>query len=135
VLIPEGFPFTEAEVQKCERLASMLKSDMNTTSNLLVFLLHYVQKDPRGFQVVKVPEVLAPFPVKWGYKKKRNDFLKLLIDLDFIYVKMNYWARIRPKRYALSNSGQELVERLAECRESDIPPPYPGSLPGAQTLI
>lgn len=137
VLIPEGFLLTEVEARKIGRLARMLNSNARTTSNLLVFLLRYIQENPRGLAVAQLPEVLAPFPVKWGYKKKRNDFLKLLIDLDFIYVKMNYWAKIRAKRYALAKSGQELADRLASFSTPALSPSllYPRPGPTGQTLI
>jgi hypothetical protein len=121
VLIPEGFTCTEVELKKLAALARQLNCDVGTASNLLVFLLRYIQDHSRGLAVAQVPEVLAEFPVKWGYKKKRNDFLKLLVDLDFIYVKVNYWAKIRAKKYALGRSGQELVDRLVSCQAQVIP--------------
>lgn len=148
VLVPEGFSFTEAEVQKLATLARMLHCTVPTASNLLVHLLRYIQENPRGLRVVQVPEVLAQFSVKWGYKKKRNDFLKLLIDLDFIYVAVNYWAKIRAKKYALGKSGKELMDRLANFQQTVIAAPvplkgpengstsiYPGLEAGAQTPI
>jgi hypothetical protein len=113
VLIPEGFTLSEAEARKISRLSRMVSSNPKITANLLVYLLRYLQENPRGLAVAQVPEVLAQFPVKWGYKKKRNDFLKLLIDLEFIYVKINYWAKIRARQYALAQTGRELIERLA----------------------
>jgi hypothetical protein len=122
VLIPEGFLLTEAESRKINRLARMLNCTAKTAANVLVYLMRYIQDHPRGLAVAAVPEVLVEFPVKWGYKKKRNDFLKLLIDLEFIYVKANYWAKIRAKRYALAPSGQELIDRLGG---SQAPPEMP----------
>lgn len=111
-LIPLGFAWTDEEKQKLAALARMLNCTVPTAASLLVFFLRHIQDNARGLAVAQLPEVLAGFPVKWGYKKKRNDFLKLLMELDFIYVKVNYWAKIRAKKYALGKSGQDLLARM-----------------------
>ena len=110
--IPEEFSWTDDEKRKLVALARMLNCKVATAQELLIYFLRHIQDHPIGLPVAQLPELLAPFPVKWGFKKKRNDFLRLLCDLDFIYVKVNYWAKIRAKKYAPGKSGQELLDRL-----------------------
>jgi hypothetical protein len=110
---PAPFTWTEGEEQKLDTLARFLHCDASIVRPLLTFFLRYIHEKQRGLAVANLPEVLADFPVKWGYKKKRNDFLKLLIEMEFIYVKINFRPRIRAKTYALARCGLDLVERLA----------------------
>ena len=113
VALPEEFTWTDAEYEKLTLLARMLHCNRVTAGRVLVFFLDHIQHNARGLAVAQLPELLAGFPVKWGYKKKRNDFLKLLCDLEFIYVRVNYWAKVRAKTYALGKAGQDLMDRLA----------------------
>ncbi|MBY0523975.1 MAG: hypothetical protein K2R98_11285 [Gemmataceae bacterium] len=111
--IPEDFVWTDVENQKFTAVARMVNCSVPTARELVVYLLRYVQENTGSLAVAHLPDVLSPFPVKWGYKKKRNDFLRLMHDLDFIYTRVNYWAKIRAKKYAPSKSGQELLDRLS----------------------
>jgi hypothetical protein len=119
--VPPGFRWTEAEEQKLRVLAHLLNSDLAVAQQLLVFFLDYLRVLQRGLAVASVPTVLARFPVKWGYKKKRNDFLKLLHELDFIYVKINFRPKVRARTFALARSGMELIERLDRQPRSALP--------------
>lgn len=112
VSLPQDFAWTESEVEKLRVLARKLNCSPEVARELLVYFLQHVRENRRGLAVAKLPEVLAPFPVKWGYKKKRNDFLKLLHDMEFIYVEVNYWAKVRAKQYGLAAAGRNLLERL-----------------------
>ena len=123
---PPEFTWTAAEECKIATLARFLHCGVPTVRQLLVFFLRYVHENQRGLAVAQLPEVLADFPIKWGYKKKRNDFFKLLLQMDFIYVKINFRPRVRAKTYALAGSGLELIERLGRhevpSRSVDVAP-------------
>jgi len=121
-VVPADFCWTPTEEQKLAVLARHLHCTPATARQLLVYFLRYIQEHRRGLAVAQLPEVLAEFPVKWGYKKKRNDFLKLLHEMDFIFVKINFRPKIRAKTYALARSGLELMERLARHNAQPVLP-------------
>lgn len=111
---PPAFYWTKGERQKLVWLKQLLSCREEVAQQVLVFFLRYLQDKPRQIAVAQLPELLAPFPVKWGYKRKRNDFLKLLRDTLFIYVKTTFRPGVRSKTYALGPAGLELLRRLAE---------------------
>jgi hypothetical protein len=112
MIIPDGFSWTEEETVKLGKLARQLNCTSATAGAVLAYFLRYIVENRRGLPVAMIPEVLVGFPIRWGYKKKRNDFLKLLHDLEFIRVEVNYWAKVRAKRYGPGLAGHKLLERL-----------------------
>jgi hypothetical protein len=110
--LPDDFPWTEEENQKLSALARLMNCSTPTARQLLVFFLRHIHTSGGILPVAQLPTILAPFPVKWGYKKKRNNFLQLLQSQGFIFVKVNYWAKVRAKRYAVGPAGAALLLRL-----------------------
>lgn len=111
-VIPAQFRWTELEERKIDQLGQLLHCSEDVVRQLLVFFLRYLAEKPRGVAVEKLPELFASFPVKWGYKRKRNDFLKLLAAMDFIYVKFTFRPGVRAKTYAPAKAGLDLLGRL-----------------------
>lgn len=111
-LLPETFSWTDEETAKLAALAEELNCAPIVACRLLVFFLVYVSVYQREISVAELPQILASFPVKWGYKKKRHDFLRRLQDMDFIYVHADYWAKMRAKKYGIGKAGSELLTRV-----------------------
>lgn len=111
-LLPPNFTWTDEETAKVAALAEELNCPVPVARGLLVFFLVYVSAYQKEFSVAELPQILASFPVKWGYKKKRHDFLRRLQELEFIYVQTDYWAKIRAKRYGIGKSGNALLARV-----------------------
>lgn len=113
-VLPSDFEWTKAESDKIAILADRLNTTFEIAGRSLVYILLYVSAYRQEIAVIDVPKILAQFPIKWGYKKKRHDYLHLLQDLDFIFVKTDYWAKIRAKKYGVAPSGHALLFRVVE---------------------
>jgi hypothetical protein len=111
-LISADFVWTEEEKAKIARLARFLNVRSDVARQALVYFLFYVNNSQKSLPVAALPEVFAAFPIRWGYKKKRHDFLHLLQEMDFIYVRINYWAKVRAKKYGVGKAGLELLGRV-----------------------
>src|SRR5438270_11701864 len=108
-LLPPTFEWSDEETAKIAALADELNCPIPVARGLLVFFLVYVSAYQKEFSVAELPQILASFPVKWGYKKKRHDFLHRLQEMGFIYVQTDYWAKIRAKRYGVGKAGNALL--------------------------
>lgn len=111
-LLPERFVWSEEETAKINSLAEELNCSPAVAGRLVVFLLVYVSAYQKEFSVAELPAILKSFPVKWGYKKKRHDFLHRLREMGFIYVQTDYWAKIRAKKYGIGKAGSRLLTRV-----------------------
>lgn len=111
-LLPADFPLTDEETRKIELLAHHLNCTPEVAKRVLIFFVIFVSAYRREIAVASLPDILAQFPIKWGYKKKRHDVLHSLLEMDFIFVQTDYWAKVRAKKYALAASGQQLLERV-----------------------
>lgn len=111
-LTPTDFAWTRSERKKLELMAEQLNCTEEVARRMLVFFLLFISSYRKELAVADLPQILSSFPIKWGYKKKRHDFLKLLQDMDFLFVQTNYWAKVRAKKYGIAKSGQDLLERL-----------------------
>lgn len=125
-LLPANFAWTEDENAKIAALAEELNCPLQDTRRLLVFFLVYVSAYQKEFSVAELPQILAAFPVKWGYKKKRHDFLRRLQEMDFIYVQTDYWAKIRAKRYGVGKAGSALLTRVVAAIFPTVSQPLAG---------
>jgi hypothetical protein len=111
-LLPANFIWTEEETRKLEALGEELNCPPQVARQLLIFFLVYISTYQKEFGVAELPQILQAFPVRWGYKKKRHDFLHRLQEMGFIYVHTDYWAKVRAKRYGIGKSGTPLLTRV-----------------------
>jgi hypothetical protein len=111
-VLGEDLPFTNRERKQIARLADELHCTADTAGHVLVYSLLYVSAYQREIAVAQIPKILTQFPIKWGYKKKRHDFLALLQEMGFVFVQTDYWAKVRAKKYALARHGRELLSRV-----------------------
>ncbi len=125
-LLPETFVWTEEESSKIAILADELNCPVWVARRVLVFLLVYVSAYQKEFSVAELPQILQSFPVKWGYKKKRHDFLHRLRELEFIFVQTDYWAKIRAKKYGIGSAGSRLLTRVLGAIFPPAPPQKAG---------
>lgn len=112
VVSSHTFNWTDAEQTKFVQLSKQLNCPLPTLRLAIVYFLIHVSENRREIAVASIPEILAGFPIKWGYKKKRHDFLKTLQDMEFLYVQVNYWAKIRAKKYGVAKAGLNIMSRI-----------------------
>lgn len=121
-LLPADFALTDDESVKVVILADRLHCPMETAKRALIFFLLFVGAYRHEIAVAQLPDILAQFRIKWGYRKKRHDILHLMQELDFILVMRDYWAKVRAKKYALATGGQQLLNRvLASVFKTETP--------------
>src|SRR5262249_50920654 len=111
-VLGQDVPFTNREKKQIVRLADELHCTAETAGNVLIYSLLYVSAYQKEIAVAEIPRILTQFPVKWGYKKKRHDFLALLQEMGFVLVQTDYWAKVRAKKYGVARNGRELLSRV-----------------------
>ena len=63
------------------------KEKQNEVERAVAYFLRYVRCCPREIPYKHVGDILSDFRIKWGNDQKKGKFLRLLVSLNWIYVK------------------------------------------------
>lgn len=85
--LAEDFTWTEAEINQLGQMRELLKTDLETACNLVKYILRLLKAHPGEFSVSMAKKILMSFGIKCGHHGKVNDFLDLLRQWDWIYVR------------------------------------------------
>lgn len=97
----EEITFTSAERQQTiERVAPLLvgKKQANKTEKqdevirAVAYLLRYIKCCPREIPYKAIPSILSLFNIKLGKDSKSSRLLRLLTDMEWIYVRSDYYC-------------------------------------------
>jgi hypothetical protein len=81
------FFWSGQEMQKLAELQGILKTDLETTAQAVKYFLRLVKAHPGEIAVALVARVLERFNIACGHHGKVNDFLRMLRDWNWIYVR------------------------------------------------